>query len=472
MTEATEHQKSMQQPGPVVDITSDLAKRLTQLTWHDLPSVVVEKTIDHIMDGLGCACIGTLLPWIDKVRRYAESAGKQGNSTVIGSGKLVPEWAAFANATATHGFELDDYHSGALAHPGCVVVPSAFAVGEELASSGKDILLSCALGMESIVRIGLAVSPSMVVERGFHETCTQGVFGAAIVTAKLMSQNYATLISSLGIAGSHASGTRQYSHSGGEVKRLHAGLGASGGIRGAMLAASGLQGPSSILEGACGFMRAFANAYDATRVTEAFGDRWDFLECGIKPHASCGLIHAPTDALSYILKEHGLSADDVAEVSVGIDRLTMEHCGSLPLVPADMNGAQFNLPYALGMVLAGRGSGFSHFRKLQESGYDDPGIVAAAQRVKMFIDPEMDSVFPAKLLARVRVRRRDGKWIERVSASKGSKELPLGRYQVRAKFLDLLSETCWASTSNAIADAIENLSSGGDAVTIMKYLGG
>jgi 2-methylcitrate dehydratase PrpD len=470
MTKASEYHDSMQHPDAVASVTAELAEKLTQLSWHDLPSVVVEKTIDHILDGIGCACVGTLLPWIDKVRRYAEMAGNSGNSTVIGGLKLVPEWAAFANATSIHGFELDDYHSGALAHPGCVIVPTAFAIGEELGSSGKDILLSCALGMESIVRVGLAVSPSMVVERGFHETGTQGVFGAAVVTAKLASQDATTLISSLGIAGSHASGTRQYSHTGGEVKRLHAGLGASGGIRGAMLAGLGLRGPSSILEGACGFMQCFSNTYDASLLTKSFGDQWDFLECGIKPHASCGLIHAPTDALSYILEENNLGANDVTEVSVGIDRLTMEHCGSLPLVPADMNGAQFNLPYALGMVLAGRGSGFSHFRKLQDIFYEDVEIIAAAKRVKMFIDPEMDAVFPGVLRARVRVRRRDGQWIERVSVAKGSKDSPLDRSQLRVKFIDLLSQTRWASVSNAAADAIEALSYSGDAISVMRYL--
>ena len=235
--------------------------------------------------------------------------------------------------------------------------------------------------MEAIVRIGLSVAPSMVVERGFHETCALGVFGAAISTAKLLGHDVDTIISGLGIAGSHASGTRQYSHSGGEVKRLHAGLGASGGVRSALLAAQGLEGPPAILEGSRGFMQAFANDYDPSIVTAGLGDEWLSMEIGIKPHASCGLIHAPTDALQSILSENNILPSQVVEIVVGVDRLSMEHVGSLPLLPMDMNGAQFNLPYSLGMIIAGFGSSFSGYRRLQDEGFADPAILAAGALV-------------------------------------------------------------------------------------------
>lgn len=452
-------------------ITAELADFAAALQFEDLPSKVIEKTLIHMLDGVGCIAVGTLLPWISHVRDYARDMAKTGDAQVIGGPRLVPEWAAFVNATSAHGFELDDYHSGALAHPGCVVVPSVLAIAQERASLGREAIVACALGMESIVRIGKAVAPSMVVDRGFHETCTHGVFGAALVACKLMQFDVPRIISALGIAGSHASGTRQYSHTGGEVKRLHAGLGAMGGIRSASLAARGLQGPPAILEGSWGFMHAFANEYDQSLVTDGLGTKWEFLECGVKLHASCALIHAPTDALRVILANHSLQAADIAEVVVGVDRLSLEHVGSLPLLPADMNGAQFNLPYSLGMVMAGKGTGFSSFWSLQKKGFGDEDILRAAKRVRMELDTEMNAVFPQVLKSRVRVRTTTNEWFEQVSIPTGSKDAPVGRDEVERKFRDLLSQTPWAEQSRIILAAISALPDNAPTASILECFG-
>ena len=80
----------------------------------------------------------------------------------------------------------------------------------------------------------------------------------------------------LGVAGSHASGTTEYSQSGGEVKRAHAGIGAAGGIRSARLAQLGLSGPPTIFEGKRGFLQAFCNAHDARFLHEHLGSHWHF----------------------------------------------------------------------------------------------------------------------------------------------------------------------------------------------------
>jgi 2-methylcitrate dehydratase PrpD len=449
-------------------ITEDLAKFSTGLTFAHLPSAVIEKTLIHILDGVGCAAIGTLLPWIRQVSDYALDAAKPGGARVIGGQTLVPEWAAFVNATSAHGFELDDYHSGALAHPGCVIVPTVLAIAQEQGTLGQEAIVACALGMEAIVRIGRAVAPSMVVDRGFHETCTQGVFGAALVASRLMNFNVPKIVSALGIAGSHASGTRQYSHTGGEVKRLHAGLGAMGGIRSASLAGRGFQGPLAILEGNRGFLQAFANEYDQSFITSDLGERWDFLDCGIKPHASCGLIHAPTDALSAILSQHSLKAADITEVVVGADRLSLEHVGSLPLLPQDMNGAQFNLPYSLGMIMAGRGSSFSSYWRLQGKGFDDKTILDAGKLVRMELDPEIDAVFPQVLKTRVRVHTTTGQWFEHVTTPIGSKDSPLRRDQVEIKFRNLLSQTPWSKHTENILAAIGDLEDNVSTASTMK----
>jgi 2-methylcitrate dehydratase PrpD len=73
-------------------ITAELADFAATLQFEDLPSKVVEKTLIHMLDGVGCAAVGTLLPWILQVSDYARDTAKTGDAQVIGGPRLVPEW--------------------------------------------------------------------------------------------------------------------------------------------------------------------------------------------------------------------------------------------------------------------------------------------------------------------------------------------------------------------------------------------
>src|SRR6185369_11141099 len=102
-----------------------------------------------------------------------------------------------------------------LAHPGCVIVPATLAMAEHLDARGRETLAALALGFEVALRVGLAVQPSMLTSRGFHETCMMGVFGAALASGRLCRFTPRQHAAALGIAGSHASGTIEYGRSGG-----------------------------------------------------------------------------------------------------------------------------------------------------------------------------------------------------------------------------------------------------------------
>jgi 2-methylcitrate dehydratase PrpD len=51
----------------------------------------------------------------------------------------------------------------------------------------------------------------------------------------------------------------EYDQSGGEIKRLHPGMAARSGIQAALLAADGLTGPLTIMEGERGILRLFGD---------------------------------------------------------------------------------------------------------------------------------------------------------------------------------------------------------------------
>jgi 2-methylcitrate dehydratase PrpD len=452
-------------------LTLELAEFAASLRPEDVPAAVRRKVVLHTLDQLGAELAGSTQPWNAVVREYALAESPDGPSTVVSAERsLRPEWAALANATAGHGFEIDDYHAAALSHPGCVAVPAVLAVAEELGTSGTDAVLALALGFEVIVRIGLAVQPSMIYDRGFHETCAEGVFGAAAAVGKLRGLDRDTLGSALGIAGSHASGTTEYSQTGSEVKRLHAGIGAMGGIRGVSLAMRGFEGPRTILEGKRGFLQAFADTTRPEAIVDGLGQRWDLLDAAIKPYFCCGLIHAPIDALRALIDEEGLTADDVEEIVVGADHLSLVHVGKLGPRPHDMTAAQFSMEFSLGMALAGGGNDFGAYLAAQQDGFANEHVRQVAERVRLELDQEADTAFPKSFLARVRVRRRSGGWIERKAYATGSPDAPMSEEAVRLKFHSIAARVIGVERAAQVDAAVHALLDGGPTRAVTEPL--
>jgi hypothetical protein len=103
----------------------------------------------------------------------------------------------------------------------------------------------------------------------------------------------------LGSAGSHAGGLFEFLGDSAEVKRFHPGKAARDGIAAADLAASGLTGPTTVLEGADGYFAAFAGAageaWFPERVRDGLGEEWVLLQTYVKPYPCCRHLHGAID---------------------------------------------------------------------------------------------------------------------------------------------------------------------------------
>lgn len=162
--------------------------------------------------------------------------------------------AAFVNGAYGHGFEYDDAHGPSASHPGSCVIPAALAIGEELGSSLEDVITAMVAGYEVYTRLGVLAAPDLL-RRGLHPHCVLSNFGAAAVSAKLRGFDSETTLHALSIALSHASGTTEYTSTGGSVKRIHAGIGTRNGMVAADMARAGITGPRAFLSGNKGFFR-------------------------------------------------------------------------------------------------------------------------------------------------------------------------------------------------------------------------
>ncbi len=416
------------------DYTAGLAAFLSTLNLGDVPPRVVERAKDLVLDHLGVALHSANLPWSAIVRDYAKATGDKPESTLYGHSERVGRRvAALANGTAAHGIELDDTHDESFGHPGTVVIPAALAVAEARQATGRDFLTAVIAGYEAQCRVGAAANAAM--SRGFHGTAVAGVFGATAATASLLKASAEQLESAFGLAVSMASGVMQFTEdpAGNMVKRLHGGLPSHNGILAAELAAAGLRGPRQGIDGRYGFVRMFAGADDASRVTRDLGAAWEIDQISVKLYACCRMFHAFVDAIRECVSDSGVRTEDIVAAEIVGPQMLLE--GRMQYRPRSVMSAQYSLPYAVAATLL---LDPQDPRSFSEQNMTRPDILAVMDKVTGVADPELDRLLPAKYPGGVRFRLKDGRAVARtLFDSVGTPARPIDREGIICKFRTL-----------------------------------
>jgi 2-methylcitrate dehydratase PrpD len=442
-----------------VGATRQLAEFLAKTNYQDLPGPVIEKTKELITDQLGVALASSTLPWNRKVLEYVQDMGINGGSRVVGTPyRTALEYAALVNGTFGHGFELDDYCTPCGAHVGCVVFPAALAVGAKVGATGAEFLGAFALGAETVIRLGFAFTVRGIAARGFHSTSVYGPFGAAGAAAKPLKLNKETFTYALGIAGSHCSGTTEYDQTGGDIKRLHAGMAGMAGIRAAYLAKKGFTAPPTILEGKNGSLKAFSSSPIVEKLTDSLGSDFLMHATRIKPYACCGAIIPEIDAVRQILQEHPVQPADVKRITVGVEDRALSHVGTVGPEPKDITGAQFSSHFSLGLTMVKGSNDFRSYFDAMNNGFSDREVIEVAKKVSVVHDEESEAIYPTTRLGKVSLETKDGqKYSAKVFHPRGSPENPLSRQELEDKFLGLASMVLSRNRANELLHAVQNL---------------
>lgn len=412
-----------------------LAEWAADLGLPDLSHDVRHATARHLMDGVGNAVAAARLGYGRPAWTVATALGGPPEARPLtGTQALSAPAAAFATGVMVHALDFDDTHAGALVHATAVTLPAAIAVGQEKQSSGADVLLAGAIGLETACRLG-AVSPHGFHSGGVHATGAVGPLVAALVAGRLSRLPSATLIHALGIAGSSGAGLLEFLDTDADTKALHPGSASLNGVLAARLAAAGATGPSSVLEGRRGLYAALTSRpADFTALTEGLGTRWETTRIGIKPYPSCQLMHVALDAVSAAVTGHDVTASDIADVEVAV------HSDSLPIVcgpnagvaaPRSTYDGKFDLPWSVAALL--------HDGVVDVATYTDESIaradvLATARRVRAV---ELVTDGPAAAApGRAVVTLTDGRVLTgTVDGSRGSAALPLSDDDLTDKFL-------------------------------------
>jgi 2-methylcitrate dehydratase PrpD len=283
--------------------------------------------------------------------------------------------AAFANCHLMRGTGYDDVIFPVGIHPALHTLPVAFALGEQLKKSGREVLAAIVAGYEVLGKLGRWSWSNAAPRR---PSMLFGPFGAAIVAALLNGYDRERLAHTLGYAAHMAMGLAESigtdAHMYGMICRT--------GMMSALLAGAGGTSSAAILEGQLGFFQSFFGYVpdNIDGMLDSFGSNYAVFWSREKRYPGTALNIVAIEGMRRLVREHGLRADNVRAVKVhfSVDRTyhtTAHHPG--PFIHRQQAGA--SCPFQLARLLARGDIDLSR----KDNDIADPRLLALARMVEI-----------------------------------------------------------------------------------------
>ena len=426
---------------PVMTRVSTYMSEARNLT---LPPEVIEKAKHHILDTFAAMISGAELPPGRAAIQFARAYGGEKVATVVASNILCgPIEAALANGVLAHADETDDsWPSGW--HPGCNVVPSALAAGEQFGITGMHFVRAVTLGYDIGARILIALRPGVFdTHKSTHSI--GGIFGAAAAAGCAASLDPQRMRWLIDYTAQQSSGIAAWSRDTDHIEKGFAfgGMPARSGVTSALLVHSGWTGVDDILSGEDNFLLANAPHGDTAALIDKLGERYEIVRTSIKKWTVGSPIQAPLDALEIILKRRPIEPDQVREVIVRMDpRTSVVNNREMPDVC---------IQHMIAVMLLDKTATF-------RSAHDKPRMqdpVVLKHRAKVRLDPGAQPLLTVVLADGTRLS-------EEVGPVLGTAGNPMTRAQVVAKARELMTPVAGASATAKLIERIldiENMKS-------------
>jgi 2-methylcitrate dehydratase PrpD len=366
-------------PSAHFDVPEDLTSRLIDLVrdidFAALPGDVQRHARHSLADTLGVQALGSVTEPAAMLRRVVLNPLAEG-ATVIGPEpvRTDPLSAAMINALAGHIRDFDD--AGAGGHVSAIIVPVTLALAEIGDASGADVLSAMVSGYETAYRINRLLTMSHYY-LGFHSSGTVGTFGGAAAACRMLGLPPQQWAMAFGIAGSLAAGL--IANFGSMTKPLHTANAARAGILAARLAQEGFTGSPQVLEHKLGFVRTHTPKADPAAALAPLGQPWALSSMMYKFNASCTGTHSGGDGTRALLREHNLTAEDVAGMTLRVPKIQTEVANIQ--WPQTVEQAKFSIRFVAAAGLLGINTAEAF--PADDSQIADPAVQAAIGQIEV-----------------------------------------------------------------------------------------
>lgn len=427
-----------------------LAEYVHSLTPDGLSGAARDAALRCLLDLMTAAVAGYETSGARAARHTACVLYAPGESTIWFAGrKLTVPGAAFANSAAACMLDLDDGHRAACGHPGAAVIPAALAVAEETSAGVDDLLTAIIVGYEVGVRVAVARNFSALGAYSSGTWCGYGVVAAAGWLRRVRPDRLAHALAISGVSAPNqaAAGTSGYSKLPGNTVKEGIPWATVTALTALSLAEGDFTGPEDILD--------HAPHYDSARIVEGLGRGFLIERTYFKPYSACRWAHAAIDGLGLLMDEHGLTPAqlDAIEIRTFDRALRLGNQRN----PATLVEAQYSVPYCVALRAV---VGADALLPLTEDALGRSDVVALAEKVTLYLDPELERRFPAHTPARVVLRTAKGTLERLVETPLGDPGNPLSWDALRAKFRAVTRTLMSEDDRRRLLSAVDSLAAG------------
>ena len=393
----------------------------------------------QLIDWMACAHLGQTTELGDVLRRWAAKQAP-GPIWVCGHSGLQAAEAARWNGNLGSSHEMDDVHREAVVHAGDTVIPAALAMAQRENASAEALLDAVVVGYETGIVLGLLSGPSHYAQ--WYSTATTGVFASAMACARLLKLDASQTQHALALAGMQAAGVWQCRLEPGLAKQMATGHSAQAGLVAADLAAAGMAGPLSILEGPLGWLKTTGGNLDAARahaLLQTPPERaWRVHEVSFKPWPACRHVHP---AIECALKLHAQGIDPEQIKHMRLDTYAVALAFADQPCPQTPLQGKFSLQHGVAWVLH---HGDFGLEATAPEALVDPLCSALRERITLACGPAQDQAYPQSFGAQLQLQMANGtQHNSEVVNVLGDPENPLSPDQVMAKAAQLLQASGW-----------------------------
>ena len=255
--------------------------------------------------------------------------------------------------------------------------------------------------------------------------------GAAGAAARVCGFSPDKTEAALGMAASACGGLFAFLAGGGDVKRLHGGYGARGGLESALFTEAGIDAPRGILEIPSGWGQAFADG----RLSFDLPPNREFriLDCYYKPHACCRHIQPAFEAAVDLMAENRIEPHDIRSIEVDTYNISAHHAH---VGWGDFASAQLSFPFIMALAIH---KGRAALADFDEANRNAPWVRDIAAKLHVRAAADLESRYPEERPSRVAIVTSGGRFTAERAEALGSRELPMGAHEIRNKFLGLVA---------------------------------
>jgi 2-methylcitrate dehydratase PrpD len=390
-----------------------------------------------ILTILGTTIAGATAEGCEALLSQIKEWGGREESTILIHGGKVPAYnAVLVNSAMARALDFCDAMTPGM-HVGSSSVPTALATAELAGGcSGKEFLTALVLGTEISARMN-----SISIYDGFDPTGVCSIFAVTAIAGRILRLDSRQMLDALALGFNRAGGSFQSNVDGSLAVRLIQGFVSQGGILCAQLAQRGMTGPKNFLEGIYGYFHLYAkDKYNPQTLLAELGKQFEMNKTLFKKYPSCGGTLASTDAILDLVKEKGITPEDVAYIEIKVTPYIYKLVGH-PFEVGDNPkvNAQFSIQYCVANALLRGSSKLHHF---DESYIREPKIMELTKKIYISPDPTLDDPerIGFSLAARIKLTKKNGDvYHKAVDIPRGLPENPLSREEHVERFQDCVN---------------------------------